>query len=90
MILKIQGPNHSNFNPYQKQWNKQTEAVTTKQQHSDKLQISEQAKKMQESENVQPQREARVNQIKQAVENGSYEIAPKQTAEKMLQFWKRV
>ncbi len=68
--------------------NKQSEIDTSKRLQSDKLQISEQAMKMQESDKVQHQREARVNEIKQAVENGTYEIAPKQTAEKLLQFWK--
>ncbi|WP_079710760.1 flagellar biosynthesis anti-sigma factor FlgM [Paraliobacillus ryukyuensis] len=86
--MKIYGPNHTNFNPYQKQMNKQSEIDTSKRLQSDKLQISEQAMKMQESDKVQHQREARVNEIKQAVENGTYEIAPKQTAEKLLQFWK--
>ncbi|GGM35459.1 hypothetical protein GCM10011351_21950 [Paraliobacillus quinghaiensis] len=86
--MKIQGPNHSKFNPYQKQLNKQAEMPKDKQVKSDQLQISDQAKKMQENQNVQPEREARVNQIKQAVENGTYEIAPKQTAEKLLNFWK--
>ncbi|CQR46395.1 Anti-sigma-28 factor, FlgM [Paraliobacillus sp. PM-2] len=86
--MRIQGANHSNFNPYQKQFNKQAE-ITTKRPHSDKLQISEQAKKMQESEQIQSQREARVNEIKQAVENGTYEIAPKETAKKMLNFWNK-
>ncbi|MFB1049916.1 flagellar biosynthesis anti-sigma factor FlgM [Paraliobacillus sp. JSM ZJ581] len=84
--MKIQGANHSNFNPYQKQFNKQAETVS-KQPHSDKLQISEQAKKMQESEQVQSQREIRVNEIKQAIENGKYQIEPKETARKMLNFW---
>ena len=86
--MKIQGPNHSKFNPYQQQMNKQAEVQKGKQVKSDQLQISDQAKKMQENQNVQPEREARVNEIKQAVEDGSYEIAPKQTAEKLLNFWK--
>lgn len=85
--MKIQGPNHTNFNPYQKQINKQAE-VQSKQVKADQLQISDQAKKMQGNESVQPQREARVNEIKQAVENGTYNIAPKQTAEKLLGFWR--
>ncbi|WP_338418764.1 flagellar biosynthesis anti-sigma factor FlgM [Paraliobacillus zengyii] len=88
MVLKIQGPNHSNFNPYKKKINKQAEVQTDKQVKSDQLQISDQAKKMQGNDSVQPQREARVNEIKQAVENGTYNIAPKQTAEKLLNFWK--
>lgn len=86
--MKIQGPNHTNFNPYKKQINKQAEVQTEKHVKSDQLQISDQAKKMQGTDNVQPQREARVNEIKQAVENGTYNIAPKQTAEKLLDFWK--
>lgn len=88
MIVKIHGTNHSNFNPYQKQFNKQAETVS-KQPQSDKLQISDQAKKMQQGDKVQSQREVRVNEIKQAVENGTYQVDSKETARKMLSFWSK-
>ncbi|WP_138419482.1 flagellar biosynthesis anti-sigma factor FlgM [Aquibacillus sediminis] len=84
--MKIQGPNHSNFNPYQKQMQKQAE-IKKEVNKNDQLQISNEAKKLQQNEKVDPARLERVEQIKQSVESGEYTVDPKQTAKKMLQFW---
>ncbi len=54
---------------------------------NDQLQISNEAKKLQQNEKVDPARLERVEQIKQSVESGEYTVDPKQTAKKMLQFW---
>ncbi|SDK03839.1 flagellar biosynthesis anti-sigma factor FlgM [Sediminibacillus albus] len=85
--MKIQGPNHSNFNPYQKQMQKQADLKKELTNQADQLQISNQAKQLQETAKPDPARQERVQEIKQAVESGEYKIDPKQTARKMVEFW---
>ncbi|WP_226037124.1 flagellar biosynthesis anti-sigma factor FlgM [Aquibacillus saliphilus] len=84
--MKIQGPNHSNFNPYQKQLQKQAEIkkLTT---NEDQLQISDQAKKLQDGDKPNALRQKHVDEIKQSVQSGDYTIDPKKTSQKMLEFW---
>ncbi|MBA2175559.1 flagellar biosynthesis anti-sigma factor FlgM [Halobacillus locisalis] len=86
--MKINGPNQTNFNPYQKQLNKQTDM---KQQgnRQDKLEISNQAKQMQGNDQPSPARQKLVNQIKQDVDSGNYQVDPKATAKKMIDFWSK-
>ncbi|UOQ45724.1 flagellar biosynthesis anti-sigma factor FlgM [Halobacillus salinarum] len=84
--MKINGPNHSNFNPYQKQLQKQ---VPTQNNGSrqDRLEISKQAKEMQGTDKVNPARQEKLDRIKADLETGNYKVDPQQTAKKMLQFW---
>lgn len=84
--MKINGPNQTNLNPYQKQINKRTEMGTQKQQ-TDKIEISETAKQMQETGKNNPVRQKLVEQVKRDIESGSYQVDSKATAEKMLDFW---
>ncbi|MDX8044595.1 flagellar biosynthesis anti-sigma factor FlgM [Gracilibacillus sp. S3-1-1] len=84
-VLKINGPNHSNLNPYQKQ--QQLQKQTKAKSHSlkpDQLEISDKALKMQQKN----ARQTYVNEIKQQVENGEYQVNNKETAKKLLNFWK--
>lgn len=83
--MKIHGPNHSNINPYQKQ--QQLQKKTTSNSRSlkpDHLEISDKALKMQQKDS----RQTYVNEIKQQVDNGEYKINNKETAKKLLNFWK--
>ncbi|MFD2044988.1 flagellar biosynthesis anti-sigma factor FlgM [Ornithinibacillus salinisoli] len=84
--MKIQGPNHTNFNPYKNQIQKQQDYNKNASQ-KDQLEISNQAKQLQESEKVHPKREAYVQEIKNAVESGEYKINHEKTAQKMIEFW---
>ncbi|MCT2537250.1 flagellar biosynthesis anti-sigma factor FlgM [Aquibacillus koreensis] len=85
--MKIQGPNNSRINPYQKQMNKQAEIKKDVQNKEDKLQISDEAKRMQSSEEPSAARQKHVDQIKQSVQSGNYTVDPKLTAQKLLNFW---
>ncbi|QDP41284.1 flagellar biosynthesis anti-sigma factor FlgM [Radiobacillus deserti] len=84
--MKIQGPNHSNFNPYTKQIQRQQE-IRKEIAKEDKVQISNQAKQLQENTKPDPARLEKIEQLKQAVEAGSYQVDAKETAKKMLNFW---
>lgn len=84
--MKINGPNHSNMNPYlnQKQIPKKTPTQQNKLQ-PDQVEISEDALKLQKKDS----RQAYVNEIKQQVETGEYKPNAQETAKKMVNFWKK-
>ncbi|CDQ38999.1 MULTISPECIES: flagellar biosynthesis anti-sigma factor FlgM [Virgibacillus] len=83
--MKINGPNQTNFNPYKQHLQKQIESKQAMRQ--DQLEISKQAKQLQEEEKSNPIREAHVAKIKEAVESGEYRINYEKTAEKMMDYW---
>ncbi|SHM96827.1 flagellar biosynthesis anti-sigma factor FlgM [Gracilibacillus kekensis] len=84
--MKIYGPNHSNINPYHNQKNIQkNDAKSTGGAHKpDQLEISDKALKMQQKD----ARQTYVNEIKQQVDNGEYNVNTQETAKKILNFWK--
>ena len=84
--MKINGPNQTNFNPYKKQVQKQQEAQKANA-NQDKLEISQQAKQMQETNKAQEARSERVAEIKQQVQSGNYKVDAQQTAKNMMNFW---
>ncbi|WP_217588510.1 flagellar biosynthesis anti-sigma factor FlgM [Lentibacillus saliphilus] len=84
--MKIYGPNQSQFNPYHRQIHKQTEPEKGSEQ-KDHIEISNKAKQLQEHEQVDSKRAAYVEEIKQAVESGDYQMNAAKTVEKMLAFW---
>lgn len=84
--MKIHGPNHSNFNPYKKQIQKQQE-MQKSDSFKDKVEISSKAKQMQENIKAQEARQERVEEIKQQVDSGEYQVDAQQTAKKMVNFF---
>ncbi|MFD2655575.1 flagellar biosynthesis anti-sigma factor FlgM [Gracilibacillus thailandensis] len=83
--MKIHGPNHSNMNPYQKQQHiQQKTASKSRSLKPDQLEISDKALKMQQKES----RQTYVNEIKQQVDNGEYQVNNKETAKKLLNYWR--
>lgn len=86
--MKINGPNQSNFHPYKQQLQQQAEHKQAKS-HEDKLEISSEAKQLQENGEVSAERAAHVQEIKQAVDRGEYKTNHEQTAQKMIDFWRK-
>ncbi|PAV31013.1 flagellar biosynthesis anti-sigma factor FlgM [Virgibacillus profundi] len=86
--MKINGPNQSNFNPYKNQIQKQMDykKETNKQ---DQIEISSQAKQLQENEKPNAKRAAYVQDIKNAVDSGEYKINHEKAAQKMIDFWSK-
>ncbi|UOQ94402.1 flagellar biosynthesis anti-sigma factor FlgM [Halobacillus shinanisalinarum] len=85
--MKINGPNHSNFNPYKKHVNQQADVQRQKQSKQDKVEISHQGKALHESEQKSSARQKYVDEIKAAVKDGKYQVDPNATAKKMVNFW---
>lgn len=89
--MKIQSFNPANLNAYKQQI---TKAPKEKQveQSADQLKISDAAKQMQELQGARQENTERteyVNEIKQSIQSGTYEINLGSTADKMIDFWSR-
>ncbi|WP_404454312.1 flagellar biosynthesis anti-sigma factor FlgM [Virgibacillus necropolis] len=86
--MKINGANHTNFNPYKNHIQKQTD-VSKEVNQKDQLQISSQAKQLQGNEKPSGERAAYVQEIKNAVQSGDYKVNHEKTASKMIAFWNK-
>lgn len=86
--MKINGPNQSNFNPYNKIMQKQVEQKRTVAKQ-DQIEISPEAKQLQESVKTNTQRTEYVQSIKNQIESGNYTIDPEKIAKKMIDFWSK-
>ncbi|MGP4073863.1 flagellar biosynthesis anti-sigma factor FlgM [Piscibacillus sp. B03] len=84
-MMKINGVNGANLNPYQKQMQKQQQLQSS--QPKDKLEISNEAKQLQEGNGIVQARKEKVENLKQQVQSNEYDVNPKKTAEKMIDFW---
>ncbi|RLL47123.1 flagellar biosynthesis anti-sigma factor FlgM [Oceanobacillus piezotolerans] len=84
--MKINGPNPTNFNPYKKIMEKQA-AQQKEMKKQDQVEISEQAKQLQETDKPNAKRAAYVQEIKQAIQSGEYKVNAEKTAQKMIDFW---
>ncbi|SFL84501.1 flagellar biosynthesis anti-sigma factor FlgM [Salibacterium qingdaonense] len=75
-------------NPYQKQADAQPQGKPeTQQQEKDKVEISNQAKQMQQSGDIETARSERIEELKNEVRSGSYKFDAQESAQKFLDFW---
>lgn len=86
--MKINGSNQTNFNPYKNQVQKQAE-IKNEVNKKDQIEISSEAKQLQESEKPNAKRASYVQEIKNQVDSGEYKVNHEKTAEKMIDFWSR-
>ncbi|MFC0013575.1 MULTISPECIES: flagellar biosynthesis anti-sigma factor FlgM [Allobacillus] len=85
--MKINPLNNPKINAYKPQVQQQQQQTQSKNQATDKVQISEEAKQLQQSNPIVEARQEKVENLKQEVQKGTYQLDPKQTAEKMVEFW---
>ncbi len=84
--MKIQGPN-----PYLHAYKQQQQKVPNKNvsDQKDKVDISHTAKSLQKTYHNEVERTKNVQEIKELVQSGKYEVNHEKLAEKMIQFWKQ-
>ncbi|GGF31237.1 negative regulator of flagellin synthesis [Halobacillus andaensis] len=85
--MKIHGPNHTNFNPYQKQINQQNGLKNSSKQQQDKVEISDQGKALQDAGKTSEERQKYIDEIKAQVDDGSYKVDSKQAAKNLVDFF---
>lgn len=83
--MKINPIGTQGVNPYKRQMNKLDQVKSVNQQ-KDKVEISTTAKEMQQ---VADQRQAKVEELKGQVENGTYTVDPKEVAKSMVRFYSK-
>lgn len=84
--MKIQGPNpilHAYKQQQQKQLGKQSS------EQKDKIDISKAAKSLQKNQQYEVERSKYVQELKEQVQAGEYEMDHEQLASKMIEFWKQ-
>jgi negative regulator of flagellin synthesis FlgM len=85
--MKINNIGSSGINPYKRYMNKLDEAKKSSFNVSDKVEISSTAKELQQSSQIPAQRQAKVEELKLQVENGTYKLNPKETAKGIIDFY---
>ncbi|WML46884.1 flagellar biosynthesis anti-sigma factor FlgM [Neobacillus sp. PS3-34] len=85
--MKINPFGTQGVNPYKRQMNKVDQVSKTAGKATDKVEISATAKEMQEVSQVSQQRQAKIDQLKIQVENGTYKVDPRETAKSMVNFF---
>lgn len=85
--MKITQVGVNSINPYKKQAQKVEKAASNRNQGLDKLEISSTAKEMQVSSFTQSRTE-RIQQLKQSIDAGTYEVNPRAVAEGVASFYK--
>ena len=86
--MKIDGPNAARLTAYKNQLQQQTEPKKATNR-KDQLNISSEAKQLQETKKTATKRAAYVENIKNAVESGQYKVNYEKTAQKMIDFWSK-
>jgi negative regulator of flagellin synthesis FlgM len=87
--MKINPLGSQGINPYKRQMNKLDQASKTTGKAADKVEISSAAKEMQQESQITNDRDAKVNELKIQVENGTYNVDPKAVAKSILDFYKK-
>lgn len=88
IIMKIQGPHLNHINAYKNQLQKNRESPYNKHR-KDQLNISPEAKQLQQTKKMNNKRSEYVQQIKNEVESGKYKINYERTAQKITDFWSK-
>ena len=86
-MMRINQISQYGIQQYQKSINKPDEGMKATQ--TDKVEISRQAMELQSSPAAQAERQARIDEIKIQIENGTYQVNTKATAEGLLNFYSK-
>ncbi|MFJ7831954.1 flagellar biosynthesis anti-sigma factor FlgM [Peribacillus sp. NPDC097284] len=87
--MKINNVGVTGVNPYNTQINKVGNVKDSKVNSSDKVEISSAAKEMQQLSPIPAARQAKVDELKVQVENGTYKINAEATAKGLIDFYRK-
>ena len=87
--MKINPLGSQGVNPYKRQMNKLDQANKTTSKAADKVEISSAAKELQQESQITNERDAKINELKIQVENGTYKVDPKAVAKSIINFYKK-
>ncbi|WP_026694344.1 flagellar biosynthesis anti-sigma factor FlgM [Peribacillus kribbensis] len=84
--MKINHISPAGMNPYQRQLNK-TDEVKQSSLKADKVEISTAAKDLRQTSQIPAQREAKVQELKEQIKNGTYKLDAAETAKSILKYY---
>jgi len=87
-MMRINPFNHVN-NQYQRNLIERQEQVESVQKR-DQLEISKAAKEMQQGTRIEKEREERVKELKEQIDNGTYKVDAYAVARKFYDYWNEV
>ena len=87
--MKLNPFGSQRINPYTLQANKVDKVNRAANKQKDDVEISSTAKEMQQVAQLTSQRQAKVEDLKIQVENGTYKVDPKEIAKSMIKFYSK-
>ncbi|KWW20849.1 MULTISPECIES: flagellar biosynthesis anti-sigma factor FlgM [Bacillaceae] len=87
--MKINNVGVTGVNPYNLQANKAGNIKESKANAKDKVEISSAAKEMQQLSPIPAARQAKVDELKKQVENGTYKLNAQATAKGLIDFYRK-
>lgn len=87
--MRINHFNSIQNNPYKKQTQDMKQETVQSAYKKDEIQISDEAKKLLSSSKFEQERADKVNEIKQQVESGNYQVNASKVAKSILDFWRK-
>ncbi|AGE23706.1 anti-sigma-28 factor [Geobacillus sp. GHH01] len=85
--MKIHHIGSMNVNPYQRQLVK-TERLAAGKANGDQVEISKEAKELQEAASWEQARQAKLEELRQQIETGAYEVDPRAVAKRMIEYYR--
>ena len=86
--MKITSLNMNSINPYNKQLKNITTSEAKSKKQTDKIEISATAKEMSVSSKYSSERAQKVQQLKQQVQSGEYQVNTQKVAEDILKYYR--
>jgi len=87
--VKITSFGMNSINPYNKQQKSLKAAESKTAVNADKIEISTAAKEMSASSTYNSERAQKVQQIKEQIQSGNYQVEAKKIAEDMLNYYRK-
>ncbi|KZE97115.1 MULTISPECIES: flagellar biosynthesis anti-sigma factor FlgM [Geobacillus] len=85
--MKIHHIGSMNVNPYQRQFAK-TERLAAGKTKGDQVEISKEAKELQEAASWERARQAKLEELRQQIETGAYQVDPRAVAKRMIDYYR--
>ena len=87
--MKINNFKPSGVNPYKNQLNKLEQMEKGPNKKKDVVEISTEAKEMQQISSFEKDRQIKVDELRSQVENGTYKPQPSEIAKSIINFYKK-
>ena len=85
--MKIHHIGSMNVHPYQRQLAK-TERLAAGKAKGDQVEISKEAKELQEAASWERARQAKLEELRQQIETGAYQVDPQAVAKRIIDYYR--